>query len=74
MTGIKASYAEAIDCFWKRLVSKERVTGMPIARLRENVVMLTPPLRDRGPLPALEGDRVGAAIRAHMSVGAAIWK
>ena len=36
--------------------------------------MLTPPFRDRGPQPALEGDRVGAPILARTSVGAAFWK
>ena len=39
-----------------------------------NVIMSTPPLRDRGLQPALEGDRVGAAILARTSVGAAFWK
>ena len=33
--------------------------------------MLTPPLRDRGPQPALVGDRAGAAILARIGVGAA---
>ena len=42
--------------------------------LRAYVVMLIPPFRDRGPQPAVEGDRVGASILARTSVGAAFWK
>ena len=42
--------------------------------LRGDVIMLTPPLRDRGRQPALDGDRAGAAILARTSVGAAFWK
>jgi hypothetical protein len=50
------------------------MTGGLSRDLREYVVMLTPPFRDRGPQPALEGDRVGAPILARTSVGAAFWE
>jgi hypothetical protein len=43
-------------------------------RLFDDVFMSTPPHRERGRQPALEGGRVGAAIRARTVVGAAFGK
>ncbi len=43
-------------------------------RFLGDVIMLTPPFRERGRRPALEGIRAGAAIRARTSLGAAFWK
>src|SRR5262245_26307789 len=43
-------------------------------RFRGDVIMLTPPFRERGRQPALEGIRAGAAIHARTSLGAAFGK
>ena len=71
---------QGLVCTGDRLILKPselEMTGDGRAErrdLRGDVIMLTPPLRDRGRQPALEGDRVGAAILARTSVGAAFWK